>query len=238
MIRLPAAVQITDGALDALIGMEAIGRDDEAVIAARHPVIDTDAVTHEAGRSIARISCALGDRNIVLTQLDRRPLAEDTCMLRIHSRLDRRERGIGVLKYGEMLIEDRATRKETCCVRHMLCKRSAQHLPWQCIHEDIQHELFTCGAVPEADRRPDNKVLCRGESRIFIQSEIIRRCGIQPDIVIHRLCLRREHLPVRCAKDGDDCLCTRLDGDCGLLRRTLCTHDVKGKIPADIVRKS
>ena len=48
VIRLPAAVQITDGALDALIGMEAIGRDDKAVIAARHTVVDADTVTHEA----------------------------------------------------------------------------------------------------------------------------------------------------------------------------------------------
>ena len=137
-----------------------------------------------------------------------------------------------------MLIEDRAAREEACRIRHMLCKRSAQHLPRERVHEDVQHKLFTCGAVSEADRCSDNEVLCRREYSIFIQSEIIRRCGIQPDIVIHRLCLRREHLSVRCAKDGDNRLRSRLDGDVRFLRRTRRTHNVEGEIPADIVRKS
>ena len=106
MIGIAAAVEIADGALDALVGMEPVGRDNEAVIAARHTVVNPNAVAHEARRRIARVTRALGDGNHVRGELDRRPLAEYARVLRIHPRLDRRERRIGVLEHGEMLIED------------------------------------------------------------------------------------------------------------------------------------
>ena len=91
MIRLMTPIQIADRALDPLVCKGAIGRDDEAVIAARHPVVDADAVAHEARCGIARITRPLGDRDIFFVQLNRSPLTEDARVLRVHPRLDCRE---------------------------------------------------------------------------------------------------------------------------------------------------
>ena len=119
-----------------------------------------------------------------------------------------------------MLVEDCAAREKTRRLGHVLGERCAQHLPWQRIHKDMQDKFFPCGIVPEADWRADDKVLRRGELRIFIEPKIIRRCRIQPNTIVHRLCRCREHLPVRRTEDGNDRLRASLNGDRRFLRRT------------------
>ena len=220
VICLLTALQIAERALDPFIGMEPVGRDDEAVIAACHPVVDADAVAHEARCDIARITRPLGNRDILLIQFDCRPLAEYARMLGIHPRLNRCERGIGVLEHGKMLIKDCSACEKVRRFGHVFGKRCAQHLPWQRIHEDIQHEFSSCRAVCKTDWRADDKVLCRGELRIFVEPKIIWRCRIQPDTVVYRICCCREHLSVCRAEDGNNRLRSCLDGDRRFLWRT------------------
>ena len=89
--------------------------------------------------------------------------------------------------------------------------------------------------MTDADRRSHDKILRRGEPRRRIEAEIIRRRGIQPNAVVHRLCLRREHLTVCRAEDRHESLCTLFEGNDGIFCRRLRAHDVECEVSADIV---
>ena len=88
------------------------------------------------------------------------------------------------------------------------------------------------------DRCTDDEFLCRGERCIFIETEIIRGAGIQPDAVVHRFRLCCKHLSLRRTKDGHDRFHSILQADGRTLWRTRAAHNVKGEISAGMVRKS
>ena len=66
---------------------------------------------------------------------------------------------MGVLRNGEMLIEDRAACKEARRVRHPFGKVFAHDCPWEGIGEDVQHERTACGTVSDRDRCTDDEVV-------------------------------------------------------------------------------
>ena len=77
---------------------------------------------------------------------------EDLCVLWVESGFNRGKGGIGVFRCGEMLVKDRAVFEEACDVRHAVGVACACHIPRQCIEQNVQHEFFSCTAVPETDR--------------------------------------------------------------------------------------
>ena len=237
MIRRAAAVEVADRAFHALIGERAVGGDQQTVIAARRTVPYADALAHEIRCGIARCTRPLGNGDEGRIQLNRRPFVEDARMMRVHPRLDGRERGIGVLAYRKVPIKDRATCKEMRCSGHMRREVRAQQRPRKGIHKNVEDELSACGAVSETNWRTDNNVCVGAEVCRLIQTEKIRRRRIQTDVVAYRLRLCRERLSVRRAVDRNNCLRTLCDVNAHISRCACAAHDVEREVSTDVLGK-
>ena len=118
MIGVAQPLQITDGSFRSLVGEQVIGSDHKPVKATRCPIIDPAALPHEIRRGISACTHALGERDICGVEEDGKRIVEDLIVVRIHPRFNGRERRIGILRCGEVLIEDRSLREEAGRIRH------------------------------------------------------------------------------------------------------------------------
>ena len=101
----------------------------DLIVAAEN--IAVDAVRHEHGRGavIAKILHAFRERDEVWREPVIVRSVEDLCVVRVAARLDSGECGVGVLRGGEMLIEDDALLEKRGDVGHILCETGSHDRP-------------------------------------------------------------------------------------------------------------
>ena len=167
-------------------------------------------------------------------------LIEHLRVMGITARLDDGQCGIGALGCREMLIEDRAAREEACNVRHSVRKARAGDVPRQSIDEDVQHNFFSGGAVPKADRRSDGigRIALRCECRCFRQAEMTE-CPFAEirNLLRHRLRPHAKLLQVLCACNGKDDRRVRRNRDLCCAAHLLRLLELKGKVAVHLLAK-
>ena len=168
LIRLAEGLKLHDGAVDTCGGGLFPCGYVQHIVAAQCAAVDTVAYAPRRSTVVAEIRHALRERLKIKRNLMAVALVEHLRMMRPASRLDHGQRGIGALGRGEVLIENCTARKEARDVRHVVRKARPRHIPRQSVDEEVQHELFACGAVPEADRR------AHGVERIPLRREMCR----------------------------------------------------------------
>ena len=84
---------------------------------------------HRGSAVVTEILHTLRERHEVLRDLVAVASVEHLCMVGITPRLDGGQRGIGILRCGEVLVKDRATCKEIGDFRHAFWKMRAYDWP-------------------------------------------------------------------------------------------------------------
>ena len=142
---------------------------------------------------------------------------------------------MGVLRNGEMLIEDRAAREEVRSVRHPFGKVVAHDCPREGIGEDVQHERTACGTVSDRDRRTDDEVVIGGELRRLSEAEKVRGCDGKRRFLIETLRLYPQLLEVNCTEHGQDGALPRGKMNLCLAGGTFAADEIEREVSAEIV---
>ena len=213
---------------------------DEPVIAAHDAVVYAVRGGHGRRRIVAEVLHALRERQDLGRELMACLRIEELRVMGVPSRLDRGQRRVRVLRCGEMLVEDRAARKEACDARHPCGKMLAYDIPWERIHEDVQHEFFPRGTVPEEDGRSngERRAVLAGQRRRLREAQMaVRPLAEVGELVImgRRLC--DQLLQGRHAADREDRRASLGHGNLDRAADRARLLQVKGEIAADVVLK-
>ena len=237
VIRIAHPLKQADRALHTVIGVQTVGRNDQPVIAARHAVVDADAFSQEIRRRITAFLHPLRERETVGAQLDRDTAIKETAMMRIHARLDGRERRVGVLCHREMIVKDQPFAEKIMRVRHFLFEPFAHDRPRERIHEDVQYEAPARRIVSDPNGRADDIVLVGGDGGAFGEAEEIQRARVQPCRIVDHARFEADLLIVRRADDGQNDL-RALRVDLRFAARGRGAHDVEREVAARMRRRA
>ena len=153
------SLQIADDLLRSFVCRKAVGRHDEAVIAACHAVVDAVPVASEICRRIAEAAHSLGERHELRRKGHDDAVIEHSAVLCIHSRLDGGERWIGKLCGGKLLPERKPLREETGGMRHVCRKIRTHNFPRESGNEEIEHETTAMRCMTDGNRCADDEIV-------------------------------------------------------------------------------
>ena len=159
MIGIMQSLQIADDLLRTFVCREAVGRHDEAVIAACHAVVDAVPVAPEICRCVAETSHSLGERYKLRRKGHDDAVIEHSAVLCIHSRFDGGKGGIGKLCGRELLSERKSLREETGSIGHVCRKIRTHNFPRESVNEEIEHETTAMRCMTDGNRCADDEIV-------------------------------------------------------------------------------